>query len=200
MTQQQPLATVPALVIASALMAFVVYISNVLVGIRIGWLNENWFNYGQFTFPAAFLITDIINRLFGARRALWVIAVGFLGGVAFFVLSGGDISASFADPWSVGRIALGSLSAFVVGQMLDIGIFNSLRQRAWWFGPLVSSLVASLIDTVIFYGIAAGGSENWMNFASVDFGVKALVAVVALVPFRLVVAGFFARSGSTNAA
>ena len=199
MTQQQS-AALPALVIAGALMAFVVYISNVLVGIRIGWLNENWFNYGQFTFPVAFLITDIINRLFGARRALWVIAIGFLGGVAFFVASGGNVGAGFADPWSVGRIALGSLTAFVVGQVLDIGIFNSLRQRAWWFGPLVSSLVASLIDTVIFYGIAAGGSENWMNFASVDFGVKALVAVVALVPFRLVIAGIFARSGSTNAA
>ena len=199
MTQQQS-AALPALVIAGALMAFVVYISNVLVGIRIGWLNENWFNYGQFTFPVAFLITDIINRLFGARRALWVIAIGFLGGVAFFVAGGGDIGAGFADPWSVGRIALGSLTAFVVGQILDIGIFNSLRQSAWWFGPLVSSLVASLIDTVIFYGIAAGGSENWMNFASVDFGVKALVAVVALVPFRLVIARIFARSGSTNAA
>ena len=87
MTQQQS-AALPALVIAGALMAFVVYISNVLVGIRIGWLNENWFNYGQFTFPVAFLITDIINRLFGARRALWVIAIGFLGGVAFFVASG----------------------------------------------------------------------------------------------------------------
>lgn len=199
MTQQQS-AALPALVIAGALMAFLVYISNVLVGIRIGWLNENWFNYGQFTFPVTFLITDIVNRLFGARRALWVIAIGFLGGVAFFVAGGGDIGAGFADPWSVGRIALGSLTAFVVGQMLDIGIFNSLRQSAWWFGPLVSSLVASLIDTVIFYGIAAGGSENWMNFASVDFGVKALVAVVALVPFRLVIAGIFARSGSTNAA
>lgn len=199
MTQQQS-AALPALVIAGALMAFLVYISNVLVGIRIGWLNENWFNYGQFTFPVTFLITDIVNRLFGARRALWVIAIGFLGGVAFFVAGGGDIGAGFADPWSVGRIALGSLTAFVVGQMLDIGIFNSLRQSAWWFGPLVSSLVASLIDTVIFYGIAAGGSENWMNFASVDFGVKALVAVVALVPFRLVIARIFARSGSTNAA
>ena len=199
MTQQQS-AALPALVIAGALMAFVVYISNVLVGIRIGWLNENWFNYGQFTFPVTFLITDIVNRLFGARRALWVIAIGFLGGVAFFVAGGGDIGAGFADPWSVGRIALGSLTAFVVGQILDIGIFNSLRQSAWWFGPLVSSLVASLIDTVIFYGIAAGGSENWMNFASVDFGVKALVAVVALVPFRLVIARIFARSGSTNAA
>lgn len=199
MTQQQS-AALPALVIAGALMAFLVYISNVLVGIRIGWLNENWFNYGQFTFPVTFLITDIVNRLFGARRALWVIAIGFLGGVAFFVAGGGDIGAGFADPWSVGRIALGSLTAFVVGQILDIGIFNSLRQSAWWFGPLVSSLVASLIDTVIFYGIAAGGSENWMNFASVDFGVKALVAVVALVPFRLVIARIFARSGSTNAA
>ena len=190
----------PALVIAGALMAFIVYISNVLVGMPIQWLNANWFNYGQFTFPVAFLITDVINRLFGARRAFWVIAIGFLGGVAYFLLSGGNIGEGFGDPWSVGRIAAGSLSAFVVGQFLDVSVFNALRQRAWWFGPLVSSLVASLIDTVIFYGIAAGGSENWMNFASVDFGVKALVAVVALVPFRLVIAGMFARSGSTNAA
>lgn len=199
MSQQQN-AALPALVIAGVLMAFVVYISNVLVGIRIGWLNENWFNYGQFTFPVAFLITDIINRLFGARRAFWVIAIGFLGGVIFFFFSGGNIGQGFGDPWSIGRIALGSLTAFVIGQVLDVSIFNSLRQQAWWFGPLVSSLVASLIDTIIFYGIAAGGSENWMNFASVDFAVKAFVAVVALVPFRLVIAGVFAQRGNTNAA
>lgn len=198
MSQQQN-AALPALVIAGALMAFIVYISNVLVGIRIGWLNENWFNYGQFTFPVAFLITDIINRLFGARRAFWVIAIGFLGGVIFFFIAPLE-GAPWPNAWSVGRIALGSLTAFVVGQVLDVSIFNSLRQRAWWFGPLVSSIVASLIDTVLFYGIAAGGSENWMNFASVDFGVKVFVALVALVPFRLVIAGLFAQRGTTNAA
>jgi hypothetical protein len=198
MTQQQN-AALPALVLAGALMAFVVYISNVLVSIRIDWLSEDWFNYGQFTFPVAFLITDIINRLFGPRRAFVVIAVGFLGGVLFFFFAGME-GAPWPEAWSVGRIALGSLTAFVIGQVLDVSIFNSLRQRAWWFGPLVSSLVASLIDTLLFYGIAAGGSENWMNFASVDFGVKALVAVVALVPFRLVIAGVFAQRGNSNAA
>jgi len=190
----------PALVIAGALMAFIVYISNVLVGMPIQWLNANWFNYGQFTFPVAFLITDVINRLFGARRAFWVIAIGFLGGVAYFLLSGGNIGEGFGDPWSVGRIAAGSLSAFVVGQFLDVSVFNALRQRAWWFGPLVSSLVASLIDTLIFYFIAASGSGNWMNFASVDFGVKVIVALVALVPFRILIAGVFAQRGNTNAA
>jgi uncharacterized PurR-regulated membrane protein YhhQ (DUF165 family) len=81
-----------------------------------------------------------------------------------------------------------------------VSVFNALRQQAWWFGPLVSSLIASLIDTVIFYSIAASGAGNWMNYASVDFGVKVVVAVVALVPFRLLIAGVFARSGSTNAA
>ena len=198
MSQQQN-AVLPALVIAGALMAFIVYISNVLVGMPINWLNANWFNYGQFTFPVAFLITDIINRLFGARRALWVIVIGFLGGVVFFLASGGNIGEGFTDPWSVGRIALGSLTAFVIGQTLDVTIFNALRKQAWWFGPLVSSLVASLIDTVIFYSIAASGAGNWMNFASVDFGVKVVVAVVALVPFRFLIAGVFARTGNTNA-
>ena len=100
----------------------------------------------------------------------------------------------------MGRIAAGSLSAFVVGQFLDVSVFNALRQRAWWFGPLVSSLVASLIDTLIFYFIAASGSGNWMNFASVDFGVKVIVALVALVPFRILIAGVFAQRGNTNAA
>jgi uncharacterized PurR-regulated membrane protein YhhQ (DUF165 family) len=75
-----------------------------------------------------------------------------------------------------------------------------LRQRAWWFGPLVSSLVASFIDTVIFYSIAASGAGNWMNFASVDFGVKVIVALVALVPFRILIAGVFAKTGTKNAA
>ena len=199
MSQQQN-AILPALVIAGAFMAFIVYISNVLVGMPINWLNANWFNYGQFTFPVAFLITDIINRLFGSRRAFWVIAVGFVGGVAYFLLSGGNVGEGFGDPWSVGRIALGSLSAFVVGQVLDVSIFNALRQRAWWFGPLVSSLVASFIDTVIFYSIAASGAGNWMNFASVDFGVKVIVALVALVPFRILIAGVFAKTGTKHAA
>ena len=103
-------AALPALVIAGALMAFVVYISNVLVGIRIGWLNENWFSR-PVHLPRC--LPDHRHHQPPVRRAaLWVIAIGFLGGVAFFVASGGDVGAGFADPWSVGQIALGSLTSW----------------------------------------------------------------------------------------
>lgn len=184
-----------ALVIAGLAMAFVVVFSNWLMqgGFELpdgstlpqefGWLNNLFglegenrvFIYGQFTFPIAFLITDIINRVFGPQRAGYIIAVG--------VIFGGLASYYFATP----MIALASVTAFVVGQVLDVVLFQRLRQMDWYVAPLTSSILASLFDTVIFYAIAFG-LMNSLGYASVDMGVKVFVALIALLPFRLIIA------------
>ena len=173
--------TTATITVASFAMALVVYISNVLVQIPIESWNTYWgdqyFNYAQFTFPVAFLITDIINRTLGSGRAYGVIAVGFLVGGCISVLVG-DL-----------RVGLASISAFVIGQSLDVTIFNRLRKQIWWLGPLVSSVIASLIDTWIFYAGAFYGQDwPWQIQAWIDYGVKVLVALIALFPFRLIVA------------
>lgn len=167
----------PALIAAAIAMALVVYISNLLVQTPVTWLSATWFNYAQFTFPVAFLITDLMNRLFGPRQALYVIAVGFVvGGILSIV--GGDV-----------RIGVASMLAFAVGQLLDVAIFQRLRQSDWWRAPLISSILASLIDTAIFYSIAFAGQDwPWVQQGSVDFGVKVIVAIAALLPFRLLIA------------
>ncbi len=185
----------PAMVLAGCSMALVVVFSNWLMqggaplpdGTTLpqafAWLNrvtgqdplDGVFIYGQFTFPLAFLITDLINRLFGPARAWGLIAIG--------AIFGGLASYYFATP----ILALASVTAFVVGQVLDVLLFQRLRRQVWYLAPLVSSVLASLLDTLIFYAIAFGlwGS---VAYASVDFGVKVFVALVALLPFRLIIA------------
>lgn len=171
----------PAVAVAGIAMALVVYISNILVQTPIAPLNASfggeYFNYAQFTFPIAFLITDIINRTLGANRAYIVIAAGFIVGGIMSIL-GGDV-----------RIGIASMAAFAIGQVLDVTIFNRLRAMAWWIGPLISSLIASLIDTWIFYAGAFYGQDwPWQIQAWIDYAVKVLVALFALMPFRLIVA------------
>ena len=173
----------PALLIAGLSMALIVVFSNWLMqgGVvpeapqAFTWLNRvtgqdplnGVFLYGQFTFPLAFLITDIINRLFGPDRAGHIISVGVVfGGLASFYFAGA-------------QIAVASIVAFTVGQVLDVLVFQRLRQMRWYIAPLVSSLLASLIDTLIFYALAFG-LLNSLGFASVDMGVKAFVALGAL--------------------
>ena len=182
----------PTVLVAGIAMAFVVYISNILVQTPIGPLDAyfggQYFNYAQFTFPIAFLITDIVNRTLGSHRAYVVIAAGFAVGGLMSIL-GGDV-----------RIGLASMSAFAIGQVLDVTIFNRLRKTAWWLGPLVSSLIASLIDTWIFYtGAFAGQDWPWQVQAWIDYGVKVLVALVALLPFRLIVARLIGHPASSPA-
>ena len=190
-------ASSPALIVAGLAMAAIVVFSNWLMqgGVvpeapqAFGWLNtvtgqnayEGVFIYGQFTFPIAFLITDIINRVFGPRRAAYIIAVG--------VLFGGAASYYFATP----LIALASVTAFLVGQALDVALFQRLRQMEWYIAPLASSILASLFDTVIFYAIAFGLMDS-LGYASVDMGVKVFVAFVALLPFRLIIAALIRNS------
>ena len=183
------------------LMTAVVVASNVLVqyplsgelfGIALGDL----LTYGAFTYPVAFLITDLTNRQFGPGVARRVVAAGFLVAVVF----------SFAV--STPRIAIASGSAFLAGQLLDISVFNRLRRQSWWRAPLIASLIGSVLDTVIFFsfafapafsvfgpndafaiewapvlGIFTSEAPRWISWAIGDFSVKVLVGIVMLLPY-----------------
>ena len=183
------------------LMTAVVVASNVLVqyplsgelfGIALGDL----LTYGAFTYPVAFLVTDLTNRQFGPRVARRVVAAGFLVAVVF--------SVAVSTP----RIAIASGSAFLAGQLLDISVFNRLRRQAWWRAPLIASLIGSVLDTAIFFsfsfapffsffgpnddfaiasapvlGISTAEAPRWISWAIGDFSVKVLVGLVMLLPY-----------------
>lgn len=154
-------------------MGLVVLVSNIAVQYPI----NDWLTWGAFTYPIAFLVTDLTNRIFGPANARLVVFAGFLVGVA--------LSLYFADP----RIAIASGAAFLTAQLLDVAIFDRLRQRAWWKAPLISSLLASAIDTVIFFaGAFAMTGLPWITWAIGDYGAKLLMAAALLVPFRLFIA------------
>jgi uncharacterized PurR-regulated membrane protein YhhQ (DUF165 family) len=153
-------------------MAGVVGLSNWLVQYPI----NAWLTYGAFTFPVAFLVTDVCNRCFGAARAREVALVGFVVGLAL---------SFWLAPW---RIAVASGTAFLVAQLLDVAIFNRLRRASWWKAPFIGSVAASVIDTGIFFFLAFAGEElNWVALASGDLGVKVLMAVLLLAPYRALV-------------
>ncbi len=151
-------------------MLIVIVASNYLVQFPI----NDWLTWGAFTFPVAFLVTDLTNRAVGvsaARRVAWT-------GFAIAVL----VSLAVA-PW---RIAVASGVAFIVGQMLDIAAFNKLRAMSWWKAPLIGSIIASVVDTGIFFFLAFAGSDmNWLTLAAGDLGIKWLMAAVLLAPYRL---------------
>ena len=150
-------------------MAGVIVLSNVLVQHPI----NDWLTWGAFSYPLVFLVTDLTNRALGpaaARRVAWI---GFA--VALMV------SLAVA-PW---RIALASGAAFIIAQMMDILVFNRWRQASWWKAPLWGSLVASVVDTAVFFFLAFAGSEmNWMMLTGGDLAVKAVMAVLLLAPYR----------------
>lgn len=151
-------------------MLIVITASNYLVQFPI----NDWLTWGAFTFPVAFLVTDLTNRAVGATAARRVAWVGF----AIAVL----VSLAVA-PW---RIAVASGVAFIVGQLLDIVAFNKLRAMSWWKAPLIGSVVASVVDTGIFFFLAFYGSDmNWLTLAAGDLGIKWLMAAVLLAPYRL---------------
>jgi len=132
--------------------------------------------YGAFTYPIAFLVTDTTNRLFGAAAARKVVYVGFAFGVV--------LSLVLADP----RIALASGSAFLVAQLLDVLIFDRLRNAAWWQAPVISSLFGSAIDTALFFTLAfAGSGLPWISWAAGDFLAKLVMIAALLYPFKLLV-------------
>jgi uncharacterized PurR-regulated membrane protein YhhQ (DUF165 family) len=158
-----------ALVAGAGAMGLVVLVSNIAVNHPI----NDWLTWGAITYPLAFLVTDLTNRVLGAGSARRVVYVGFAVGVA--------LSAAFADV----RIALASGSAFLLAQLLDIWIFDRLRRQTWWKAPVVSSLVASALDTVVFFSAAFAFTEvPWVTLAIGDYGAKLVMAAVLLAPFR----------------
>lgn len=152
-------------------MTVIVAASNVLVQYPI----NDWLTWGAFTYPVAFLITDLTNRAFGPQRARQVVFAGFALAVVLSVV--------LATP----RIALASGTAFLVAQLLDVSIFDRLRRAgAWWTAPLVSSTIGSAVDTALFFSIAfAGTMVPWVTLGLGDFAVKLAIALTMLIPFRL---------------
>ena len=186
-----------------AAMAVIVVASNVLVQFLVG----NWLTWGAFVYPFAFLVTDVMNRVYGVRSARKVVFAGFAVGVLC------SLAGSFLDgPLVTLRIALGSGTAFLAAQLLDIFVFDKLRDREWWKAPLVSSAAGSTVDTFLFFGIAFSAQFSfvepsndvtwaneaiplfgigppapiWIGLALADLMVKASIALVALGPFRTI--------------
>jgi uncharacterized integral membrane protein (TIGR00697 family) len=198
-------------------MAAVVVASNILVQFLFG----QWLTWGAFTYPLAFLVTDVMNRVYGAATARKVVFAGFLTGVVCSLIGTqimlqGD---GFTYPAVTLRIAIGSGLAFLTAQLLDVAIFDRLREGNWWKAPLVSTLVGSSVDTALFFTIAFSASLTfiepgndvswagdvlpmlsfgpevplWVSLAVADWGVKLALALVALVPFRMIVKQMTAR-------
>jgi uncharacterized integral membrane protein (TIGR00697 family) len=189
-------------------MAAIVVASNILVQFLAG----PWLTWGAFTYPFAFLVTDITNRLHGAAAARRVVLAGF--GVGLLCsLVGTQIAGEFG-PLVTLRVALASATAFLVAQLLDVAIFDRLRRREWWRAPLWSTLAGSSVDTALFFTIAFSASlvwlepgndiawanaptailglgpeaPLWVSLALADWGVKLALAIIALLPFRMAIA------------
>jgi uncharacterized integral membrane protein (TIGR00697 family) len=189
-------------------MAAVVVSSNILVQHLFG----NWLTWGAFTYPIAFLVTDIMNRVYGVSAARKVVLAGFLAGIGCSFV-GTQIIGEFG-PLVTLRIAIGSGIAFLMAQLIDVAVFNRLREGAWWRAPLASTLIGSSIDTAFFFTISFSASLTffepandvswaaevvpmlgfgpmlplWVSLAVADWLVKLSLALVALLPFRLFVA------------
>ena len=168
--------------ILSFFMGVVVLASNYLVQFPIKYYGlEEILTYGAFSYPIAFLITDLANRSFGKIVARKIVYIGFAIGISFTLL----FSTNFADLISI-RIAIGSGTAFLVAQLLDVQIFDKLRKKEWFVAPLTSSLIGSTIDTFIFFSISFYGTGiPWFTLSLGDLSVKIFVALMMLVPFRL---------------
>ncbi|WP_425039951.1 queuosine precursor transporter [Primorskyibacter sp. S187A] len=189
-------------------MAAIVVASNILVQHLFG----QWLTWGAFTYPLAFLVTDLMNRLYGAGPARQVVFAGFVVGV-FCSLVGTNIQGEFG-PLVTFRIALGSGLAFLTAQLMDVAVFNRFREGVWWKAPLASTIVGSSVDTAIFFTIAFSGALTmlepgndvswanepvpvlgvgplaplWVSLAIADWFVKLSLALIALAPFRAIVA------------
>ena len=170
--------------ILSFLMGVVVLSSNYLVQFPIKYYGlEEILTYGAFTYPVAFLITDLANRSYGKIIARRIVYIGFTIGVSFTLL----FSTNFADLISL-RIAIGSGTAFIVAQLLDVQIFDQLRKRKWFVAPLTSSFIGSIVDTFLFFSISFYGTGiPWITLSLGDLAVKIFVALMMLIPFRLLI-------------
>ena len=167
--------------ILSLLMAAVVLISNYLVQFPVNYFNlESLLTYGAFSYPVAFLITDLSNRRYGKNSAKKIVYLGF--GLGVFLTF--YFSTNYSDLVSI-RIAIGSGTAFIVAQLIDINIFDRLRKKKWFIAPLTSSLFGSAIDTLLFFSISFYGTGiNWIALSIGDFLVKILIALIMLIPFK----------------
>tara|TARA_B110001454_G_scaffold65191_1_gene63389 strand:+ start:818 stop:1372 length:555 start_codon:yes stop_codon:yes gene_type:complete len=168
--------------ILSFLMGVVVLASNYLVQFPIKYYGlEEVLTYGAFSYPIAFLITDLTNRSYGKVIARKIVYIGFVIGIIFTLL----FSTNFADLISV-RIAIGSGTAFLVAQLLDVQIFDKLRKKKWFVAPLTSSFIGSTVDTFLFFSISFYATGiPWITLSFGDLAVKIFVALVMLIPFRL---------------
>lgn len=195
-------------------MAAIVVASNILVQFL---LLDGLLTWGAFTYPLAFLVTDVMNRVYGATAARKVIVAGFVTGIACSLIGTqimleGD---GYTYPAVALRVAVGSATAFLVAQLVDVVVFNRFREGKWWRAPLASTLVGSALDTALFFTIAFSASITafgatadseinwawdavplltlgphaplWVSLAIADWGVKLALALIALVPFRLIV-------------
>lgn len=196
-------------------MAAVVVASNILVQFLFG----QWLTWGAFTYPIAFLVTDVMNRVYGAGPARRVVFVGFVVGVICSLI-GTQIMGEFG-PLVTLRIAIGSGLAFLTAQLCDVAIFSALRDGKWWRAPLASTLVGSSLDTALFFTIAFSGTLSfiepgndvswagdvlpilgvgpmaplWVSLAVADWMVKLSLALIALIPFRLIVQRLSVQTG-----
>ena len=163
-------------------MGVIVLISNYLVQFPINKFGlENILTYGAFSYPIAFLITDLSNRVYGKNGAKKIVYFGFSIGILFTLI----FSTNFGDLISI-RIAIGSRTAFIVAQLLDVQIFDKLRKKKWFIAPLASSMIGSVVDTFLFFSISFFGTGiPWFTLALGDLTVKIFVALVMLIPFRL---------------
>ena len=168
--------------ILAFLMAVVVALSNYLVQFPVNYIGlQDLLTYGAFSYPVAFLITDLSNRRYGKITAKKIVYFGFALGV-FLTLY---FSTNYSDLISI-RIAIGSGTAFLVAQLIDVNIFDRLRKKIWFAAPLTSSLIGSSIDTFLFFSISFYGTgTNWITLSFGDLFVKIFVALMMLIPFRL---------------
>ncbi len=192
-------------------MAAIVVASNILVQFFVG----DWLTWGAFTYPFAFLVTDLMNRHYGRDAARRVVFVGFVVGIICSLVGTQvmiELGPDFMAPAVTLRVALGSATAFLIAQLIDVSVFDRLRDGIWWQAPLASTLIGSTLDTAIFFTIAFSGAASgllgvdhnteffnevvatpfgfdlarWIGTAGVDWCVKVAIALIALVPFRLI--------------
>ncbi|SPJ23424.1 queuosine precursor transporter [Palleronia abyssalis] len=186
-------------------MAAIVVASNILVQYLLG----QWLTWGAISYPLAFLVTDVMNRVYGAPTARKVVIAGFIVGVICSLI-GTQIQGEFGPIVTV-RVAIASGSAFLIAQLADVAIFDRIRGHAWWQAPLASSVVGSALDTALFFSIAFSASLSgllpgdvswanealplvgvgpvaplWMSLAFADWLVKLALAMIALAPFRVI--------------
>ena len=204
-----------SVVIGVVAMAVLVVASNVLVQFLFG----DWLTWGAFVYPFAFLVTDLMNRLHGPSEARRVVYAGFAVGIVCSAL--GSLIDTGEGPLVTLRIAVGSGTAFLVAQLLDVVLFDRLREGSWWKAPLASTIAGSTVDTFLFFGIAFSTAltfldpaDNvdwagemlpvlglgplapfWVSLAIADWAVKLGVALIALVPFRAMTGGTTGPTG-----